>query len=97
MLIMSCASKQIIRPLWAQVKAWYELALKTKFEGIDYSYDRRIEAGHHRREHRQVWTVPVSCMGPLHQVEQWVGLQTIVMVKRVRHLWNKTTVEVIFI
>jgi len=27
---------------------------------------------------------------------QWAGLQTIVMVKRVRHLWNKTTVEVMF-
>lgn len=82
--------------LWAQVKAWYELALSTEFEGIDYSYDRLLEAGHHRREHRHVWAVPVSCMGPLHQVEQWVGLQTIVMVKRVRHLWNKTTVEVMF-
>jgi len=52
--------------LWAQVKAWYELALANEFEGIDYSYSRRVEAGHHRREDRQVWAVPVSCMRPLH-------------------------------
>jgi predicted transposase YbfD/YdcC len=35
-------------------------------------------------------------MGDLHESEQWVGLQTVVMVKRVRHLWNKTTEEVMF-
>jgi hypothetical protein len=35
-------------------------------------------------------------MGNLHQIEQWAGLTTIVMVKRVRHLWNKVTREVMF-
>jgi hypothetical protein len=46
----------------------------------------RVESGHHRREHRQVWAVPVTAMGELHQIEQWAGLNTIVMVKRVRYL-----------
>jgi len=27
----------------------------------------------------------------LHQAEEWLGLQTIVIVERTRHLWNKTT------
>ena len=35
-------------------------------------------------------------MGELYQVEQWAGLQTVVMVIRVRKLWNKTTREVMF-
>ena len=35
-------------------------------------------------------------MGGLYQQEQWSGLQTIVIVERIRHLWNKTTREVQF-
>lgn len=35
-------------------------------------------------------------MGALHQISQWAGLRTIVMVSRVRRLWNKTTREVMF-
>lgn len=79
--------------LWAEVKAWFEQAEVANFEGLEHSYDARVESGHHRREHRHVWAVPVVVMGDLHQIEQWVGLKTIVMVKRVRHLWNKTTRE----
>jgi len=33
---------------------------------------------------------------PLHQAEEWLGLQTIVIVERTRHLWNKTTHEIQF-
>ncbi len=43
-----------------------------------------------------MWAVPVAVMGNLYQIEQWAGLKTIVMVRRVRHLWNKTTREVMF-
>jgi len=32
----------------------------------------------------------------LHQAEEWLGLQTIVIVERTRHLWNKTTHEIQF-
>jgi predicted transposase YbfD/YdcC len=35
-------------------------------------------------------------MGGLYQEQQWAGLQTVVMIVRVRHLWNKTTQEVQF-
>lgn len=82
--------------LWAQVTAWFEQAEATNFAGLEHSHHQRVESGHHRREHRRVWAVPVSIMGSLHQIEQWAGLKTIVMVKRVRHLWNKTTQEVMF-
>jgi predicted transposase YbfD/YdcC len=55
-----------------------------------------VESGHHRREKRQVWAVSISQMGDLYKQTQWSGLQTIVMVIRTRHLWNKTTREVMF-
>jgi predicted transposase YbfD/YdcC len=82
--------------LSAEVTAWFEQAEASNFAGLEHSYDQRVESGHHRREHRQVWAVPVAVMGNLYQIEQWAGLKTIVMVKRVRHLWNKTTREVMF-
>lgn len=82
--------------LWAQVKSWMETAESEGFEGIEHSYDSRVEAGHGRREHRQVWAVPLAVMGALHESGQWAGLQTVVRVKRVRHLWNQTTQEVMF-
>ena len=82
--------------LWGQVKAWFEAAEAIDFADIEHSVDKRVESGHHRRETRRVWTVPLAAMGKLHQVRQWAGLQTIVMVKRVRRLWNKTTRETMF-
>ena len=82
--------------LYGQVKAWFGQASAQKFEGITFSYDERLEKGHHRTEKRQVWTVPVSQLPPLHQQADWLGLKTVVMVVRVRHLWNKITREVQF-
>lgn len=82
--------------LHGQVEAWFEQAQAQKFEGVIFSYDERVEKGHHRTEKRQVWTVPISQLPPLHQQADWLGLKTVVMVVRVRHLWNKTTREVQF-
>lgn len=66
--------------LSAEVTAWFEQAEASNFAGLEHSYEQRVESGHHRREHRQVWSVPVAVMGNLYQMEQWAGLQTIVMV-----------------
>ncbi|MBA3789586.1 ISAs1 family transposase [Patescibacteria group bacterium] len=82
--------------LCAQVKAWFEAAQLRGFEGIEHTHDHRVEAGHHRREIRQIWAVRVAQMGGLYEQHQWLGLQTVVMVVRIRHLWNKTTREVQF-
>ncbi|MDJ0801207.1 MAG: ISAs1 family transposase [Calothrix sp. MO_167.B12] len=82
--------------LHAQVKNWFDPALASNFEGITVSHDRRIEKGHHRTEKRLVWAVPLSEFGGLYKQEQWSGLQTIVMVERTRHLWNKVTHEIQF-
>lgn len=82
--------------LHTQVKDWFEQRLAQGFEGITNSYDERVEKGHHRTEKRQVWCVPISQLPPLHHQDNWVGLKCVVMVVRVRHLWNKTTREVQF-
>ncbi|BDI20080.1 ISAs1 family transposase [Nostoc cf. commune SO-36] len=82
--------------LHTQVKDWFLARLAFGFEGITNSYDERVEKGHHRTEKRQVWCVPVSQLPLLHNHSDWVGLKCLVMVVRVRHLWNKTTREVQF-
>jgi predicted transposase YbfD/YdcC len=56
----------------------------------------KTEAGHHRTEIRQVWAIPLDQLPPLYQAQEWVGLQTIVIVERTRHLWNQTTHEIQF-
>lgn len=53
----------------------------------------KVEAGHHRTEIRKVWIFPLAQLPPLHEADQWSGLQSIVVVERVRHLWNRTTHE----
>ncbi len=54
------------------------------------------QEGHHRTEKRIVRAVSLSEFGGLYKQEQWSGLQSIVMVERTRHLWNKVTHEVQF-
>ena len=82
--------------LYQEVKQWFQTAQAQNFEGIEHSYDVRVESGHHRREKRQVTAVSVDQMRDLYKQSQWSGLQTIVRVVRTRHLWNKTTSEVMF-
>jgi predicted transposase YbfD/YdcC len=82
--------------LHSQVQQWFETHKANNFRGVDVSYDKRIEKAHHRTEIREVWTVPVAAIGQLYQPKVWAGLQSLVMVVRVRHLWNKTTREVQF-
>lgn len=58
--------------------------------------EHTTEAGHHRTEIRKVWTLSLDQLPPLYQAEEWVGLQTIVLVERTRYLWNQTTHEIQF-
>jgi predicted transposase YbfD/YdcC len=82
--------------LYNQVKGWFETAKTQEFLGIEMSYYSRTEKGHHRLETRKVCAVSLAKLGGLYKQEQWVDLRTIVMVERVRHLWNKTTHDVQF-
>ncbi|MBE9079574.1 hypothetical protein IQ241_20115 [Romeria aff. gracilis LEGE 07310] len=38
------------------------------FVGLDHSH-HQVESGHHRREHRRVWAVPVAVMVGLPQIQ----------------------------
>jgi predicted transposase YbfD/YdcC len=78
------------------VKAFFEAAEQSQWVGIEFSHSDCTEAGHHRIEHRQVWAVPLSQLPTLPSHSKWQGLSTVVMVKRKRQLWNKTTTEVCF-
>ena len=49
--------------LHAQVKQWFEVAQESDFANIEYSYDVRVESGHHRREKRQVTAVSINFSG----------------------------------
>lgn len=83
--------------LYQAVKEWFKVALKTDDLGKkNYNYYEEVEAGHHRGEKRQVWTVDVSELPPLHNQALWAGLKTVVMIVSERRLWNKTTTEARF-
>jgi predicted transposase YbfD/YdcC len=80
--------------LLAQVQGWFETA-QTENQ-LPQSSEYKLESAHHRIEIRQVWTLPIECFPQLHEAHEWIGLRTIVVVKRRRHLWHKTTHEVQF-
>jgi hypothetical protein len=82
--------------LYKAVKEWFELAQKSDYLGREYNYHEQVEAGHHRVEKRQVWTVDVSELPPLPNQAFWTGLKTVVMIVSERRLWNKTTIEARF-
>jgi len=76
-----------------QVQQLFQTAQKNEFSGIDFTHDKRIEKGYHPIEIREVWVIPITAIPDLHQPKSWAGLKSVVMVHRIRHLWNKTTYE----
>lgn len=82
--------------LHQQVKEWFEQAKNNNFSGIEYSCHKQVESGHHRLEKRQVYSVPITVLPPLHNQNKWQGLKTVIMVVSERQLWNKTTNEIKF-
>jgi predicted transposase YbfD/YdcC len=82
--------------LHQQVKTWFEAAQSSGFKGIDISINKRVEKGHHRIEKRTVYTVTVSQIPGLYQLDLWAGLKTVIMIVRSIQHWNKLTQEVQF-
>lgn len=82
--------------LYSQVTKWFKESAIQDFKSVDFSYDKKNNSAHHRIEKRQVWAVLIAAIGELYQPRIWAGLKSVVMVIRVRHLWNKTTSEVHF-
>jgi hypothetical protein len=59
--------------LHKDVKNWFELARKEECAGREHSYYQQIEVGHNRVEKRQIWTVAVSELPPVHNQSLWTG------------------------
>jgi predicted transposase YbfD/YdcC len=80
--------------LFQEIDTWFKAAHAAGT--LPIASEHTTQAGHHRIELRKVWAISLDQLPPLYQSEQWVGLQTIVIVERTRHLWNKTTHEIQF-
>jgi predicted transposase YbfD/YdcC len=82
--------------LFSQVKQWFQEKRANHLAEIEHDYYTSLEKGHHRTEKRYVWAIPLTAFGGLYQQQHWEGLHTIVIVERIRHLWNETTHEIQF-
>ena len=80
--------------LFQQVDLWVKTSLKQ--DTLPPPSTHTTEAGHHRIESRKVWAISLDQLPPLYQAEEWLGLQSVVIVERTRQLWNKSTHEVQF-
>lgn len=82
--------------LYGLVKDWVDAAEANHWEGTDFDFVQSQESGHGRDETRQVWALDISELPDWPELGEWEGLATIVVVRRERVLWNKTTSEVHF-
>jgi len=80
--------------LFQEVEGWFKTAREKGTLPMPSAHT--TEAGQDRTEIRSCWTLSLDQLPPLYQVDEWVGLQTIVVVERTRHLWNQTTHEIQF-
>jgi predicted transposase YbfD/YdcC len=80
--------------LFGQVEQWFTAARDQ--DTLPPAITHTTEAGHHRIDTRQGWAIALEQLPPLHQSDEWLGLQSIVVVERTRQLWNKTTHEIQF-
>jgi predicted transposase YbfD/YdcC len=80
--------------MFEQLDAWFKTACASGI--LPMPTEHTTEAGHHRTEVRKVWTFSLNQLPPLHQAEEWMGLQTIIIIERTRYLWNQTTHNIQF-
>ncbi|WP_016922590.1 ISAs1 family transposase [Prochlorothrix hollandica] len=80
--------------LFKQVQAFFETA--NAYKGLPEPLQFKVEGGHHRRDTRQVWAFSLHDLPPLHEAHLWPNLSSIVVVRRQRLLWNRSTEEVQF-
>lgn len=79
--------------LLSQAQAGFEVAQARQWEDIEHTQHQDTETGHHRIESRTIWQIPAMQVFSKDQLEQWNGLQSLVVVHSHRRLWNKDTTE----
>lgn len=71
--------------LHQDVREWFEWAQESKFRGMEHSFAQTINKNHGRIEIRQCWALAdPRAFEVIRHYDGWVGLQSIVMVKRER-------------
>ena len=71
----------------------FKTAQVKQFTDIEHDFYRTLEIGHHRIESRQCWVIPITALVDIPYFKAWSGLQSVVMIRSQRKLWNKTTHE----
>jgi len=79
--------------LFEQAQIGFETAQARQWEDVDHTQHQETEAGHHRIESRTIWQLPARQVFSTEQLEQWTGLQSLVVVQSHRRLWNNNTSE----
>lgn len=79
------------RTLAQDAKNWLEKYQQEAEKTLVNTTECVCEAGHHRIEKRCFVSVPADQVFNSNQLEQWNGLQTLIVEQSSRQLWNKTT------
>ena len=81
--------------LHEDVKAFFECAIETDFQGVKHDYSSDIDAAHGRIETRECWAVRVNeYKKSFRTLKDWRKIETIVMVRSTREIKSKTTTEI---
>lgn len=76
--------------LYAQLQDLFDGCHAEKFKQVPHGHDRTVDKGHGRIEIRECWTLSdPEFLDYLQQRQQWVGLQTVVMVCAERSINGK--------
>ncbi|HIK12065.1 MAG TPA: ISAs1 family transposase [Oscillatoriaceae cyanobacterium M33_DOE_052] len=77
--------------------AWFEDQERQQLETeVLQDHYLGVDSGHHRIETRQVWVFRAADVFPAAVCADWSGLQSLVVVRSRRQLWNQTTCETRF-
>lgn len=79
--------------LLEQAQTGFADAQTPQGKDIEQTQYQETEAGHHRIESRTIWQIPATQVFSQDQLQQWSGLQSLVVVQSHRRLWNKDTLE----
>ncbi len=76
-----------------QAHQWFEQFQAHPDEGIDFTHNQHCESGHHRIESRSVFQFSAATVFSPTQMQDWTGLQSLVVVHTHCRLWDKNTTQ----
>lgn len=83
--------------LQARAKNWFEAFEQENCTSeLLVDHYQGVESGHHRIERRSCWVFQASDVFPNSVGQSWSGLQSVVVIRSQRQLWNRTTCETRF-